>query len=276
MTLKPLLRAARPANAAMSFLAVLVGGLVVPSFTVGGTPDLVLAGAIAALVLAGGNVVNDLFDLDIDRVNRPDRPLPSGNLSIRSAKLASAALLGSSLLGALVNPVVLAVAAFNATLLYAYSWKLKGIPLAGNAAVAYLVGSAFLFGGAAVGGLLEAVPLFLLAFLATLGREIAKDVEDLPGDRGHVHTLATRHGPGTPSTAAAAALVLAVAVSPLPYLLDVMGTYFLPLAAAADIVLLAAAARLLRERSVEGAARAQRTVKLGMALALLAFFAGAV
>lgn len=276
MTLRALLEAARPVNAAMALVAVVVGGLVVPSFSPGAAPALLAASLVAALVTAGGNVVNDVFDLEIDRVNRPDRPIPSGRLPLPAAKAASALLLGSALLGALVNTVVLGIALFNAGLLALYSYRLKGVPLAGNAAVAYLVASTFLFGGAAVGGPVEAVPLFLLASLATLGREVAKDVEDRPGDLGRAETLATEFGVARASGVAAAALILAAAVSPLPYLLGVLGPYYLPFAAAADAALLYAAAPLIRRPSVDAAARSQRRIKLGMLVALTGFFAGAL
>lgn len=276
MTLRALLEAARPVNAAMSLVAVVIGGLVVPSFSLSAAPDLALAGVVAALVAAGGNVVNDVFDLKIDRVNRPDRPIPSGRLPLPAAKAASVLLLGSALLGALVNAVVLGVAAFNAALLALYSYRLKGVPLAGNLSIAYLVGSTFLFGGAAVGGPVEAVPLFLLASLATLGREVAKDVEDRPGDLGHADTLATELGVRAASWAAAAPLLLAALVSPLPFLLDVLGLLYLPFAAAADAALLYATATLIRSPSVEAAARSQRWIKIGMLAALAGFFAGAL
>ena len=36
-----------------------------------------IAAFSAAAVTAGGNALNDLWDLEIDRVNHPDRPLPS-------------------------------------------------------------------------------------------------------------------------------------------------------------------------------------------------------
>lgn len=271
-----LAEAARPLNSVFAAVAVAAGGLIVPAFSAADAPGLLLAAGVALLVTAGGNVVNDLFDAEIDRVNRPGRPIPSGRLTERAAAAASAALLASSLLGALVNPVVLAIAVLNAAVLVAYSWRLKGIPLAGNAAVSYLVGSTFLFGGAAVGGALEALPLFLLAFLATLGREVVKDVEDLPGDRGRVSTLATELGPGRASLFGAAALAACVASSPLPFVAGVLSAWFLPFAAAADAALAYAAASLLRNPTVEEAGRAQRRVKLGMVLALAGFVAGAL
>ena len=42
----------------------------------------VLGAAMAALLNAGNNALNQIYDLDIDRVNKPKRPLPSGRLTI--------------------------------------------------------------------------------------------------------------------------------------------------------------------------------------------------
>lgn len=274
--LRAVVEAARPGNSAMAAVAVVVGGLVVPAFETGDTTPLAIAAAVAGAVTAGGNVVNDVFDVEIDAVNRPLRPIPSGRLPLRTGTAVSAALLSAALLGALVNGFVLAIAALNAIVLVLYSWRLKGVPLAGNAAVSYLVGSTFLFGGSAVGGPTESLPLFLLAFLATLGREVAKDVEDLPGDRGKVSTLATWMGPVEASRVAAALLLAAAASSPVPYLVGVIEAWYLPFAAAADLVLFASAWILVSEPGVSSAASAQRLVKLAMALALAGFVAGAL
>ncbi len=77
----------------------------------------------------------------------------------------------------------IAIAVINLLALLAYTEFFKGLPGVGNALVAYLVGSTFLFGGAAVGEIGPAIVLAVLAATATLTREIIKDVEDIDGDR---------------------------------------------------------------------------------------------
>ena len=44
-----------------------------------------LGSAMAALLNAGNNALNQIYDLEIDRVNKPRRPLPSGRLTIAQA-----------------------------------------------------------------------------------------------------------------------------------------------------------------------------------------------
>src|SRR5512139_1150182 len=58
----------RPHNMLASALAVVAGAVIA------GDPR-------AALVTGAGNILNDCFDLDVDRINKPRRPLPSGRIS---------------------------------------------------------------------------------------------------------------------------------------------------------------------------------------------------
>ena len=44
-----------------------------------------LAGISASLIAAAGYVINDYFDIKIDKINRPERPLASGEISVKSA-----------------------------------------------------------------------------------------------------------------------------------------------------------------------------------------------
>lgn len=66
--------------------------------------SLALAGhymplAMAAMAIyAGGIALNDVFDLEVDRVERPSRPLPSGRISTRFAAALGVGLLGLGLL----------------------------------------------------------------------------------------------------------------------------------------------------------------------------------
>ena len=120
------------------------------------------------MITGAGNVVNDYYDREIDAVNRPKRPIPSGRISPKSALNYSLILFAAGcLLAALVNQLCLLVAAFNSAILFFYARNLKTTPLAGNLCVAYLTGSTFLFGGATAGqvGLLaNEVPFLALLF----------------------------------------------------------------------------------------------------------------
>jgi 4-hydroxybenzoate polyprenyltransferase len=51
--------------------------------------------ASSICLYAGGVVLNDVFDLDLDRVERPERPLPSGRVTLRAATTMGAGLLAA-------------------------------------------------------------------------------------------------------------------------------------------------------------------------------------
>jgi geranylgeranylglycerol-phosphate geranylgeranyltransferase len=262
----------RPANAVAAGVLTFTG-----SFVAGGAlarPAAVLAAVLATVFATGaGNAVNDYFDRDIDRINRPDRPIPRGAVTARGALAFSALLFLGAVVTAVTLPVVaLAIAVANLLALVAYTKLFKGLPAVGNVVVAYLTGSTFLFGGAAVGRPLGAVVLFALSALATLSRELIKDVEDVAGDREEgLRTLPIVVGERPTLVLATAVLGLAVAASAVPFLTGTFGLVYLAIVVPADALMLAAAVR-----SFENPGRSQRRLKRAMFLAAGAFVAGRV
>jgi geranylgeranylglycerol-phosphate geranylgeranyltransferase len=259
----------RPGNAVVGGVGALVGGYL------GGTLGFA-AGAAAAATMLGtgaGNAVNDYYDAEIDAVNNPERPIPSGRLSrLGAAFLAVLLFLGALALTVLfLPPLAVAIGVFNLFLLVGYSSHLKRMPLVGNVAVAYLTGSAFLFGGAAVGGVEFAVVLFALAALTNLGREIVKDVEDLEGDSAEgARTLPVVYGERSALAVASVAVVAGVVLSPLPYIFfEEFGTEYLVALAAADAVFLEGT-----RRSWKTPSKGQKILKAAMVIALVAFVVG--
>lgn len=258
----------RPGNAIAAGALTFVGTLVA------GDPFSAAAGAaVAATVLAtgAGMGINDYFDREIDAINRPERPIPSGALSPRAAVVESALLFAAAVALALVLPVLaIAIALVNLVALVTYTKLFKGRPGVGNALVAFLGGSTFLFGGAAVGNVEATLVLFLLAAFATLGREIVKDVEDMRGDRAEgLHTLPIAIGRPWALRLAGIALGIAVVASPLPYLAGTFGWAYLLVVVPAIAVMLVGLALSPRDPG-----RGQRLIKVGMYLAIGAFVAG--
>src|SRR5512137_2165578 len=224
------------------------------------------------LITGAGNAINDYYDREIDAINRPGRPLPSGRISPAAAWRYSLALfLAGSFLAGLVNSICLFLAAFNSLLLFFYARNLKAMPLSGNITVAFLTGSTFLFGGAAAGmqGLVANQVPFLLSFLVSMSREIAKDIEDMAGDlAGGARTLPILAGERLSRALAAAFALAAVALS----FLAPFGRGYLAVVAVADIFFLLSVKMILRG----DATGAQKALKKGMAVALVAFLAGAL
>jgi len=264
------LELARPVNAVAAGALTFVG-----AFVAGATPadTWPIGAAVTATVLAtaAGNAINDYFDREIDAINQPDRPIPSGAISPRGALAVSALWFVLAVVFALTLPILaIAIAVVNLLALISYTEVFKGTPGAGNALVAYLGGSTFLFGGAAVGDLGAAAVLFALAALATFTREVIKDVEDAEGDAAEgLTTLPLAIGERRAMTVGTAALVVAVLASPLPFVWGTFGPAYLALLVPADLVMLYAAYEGFSDPTA-----GQNHIKWGMFLAAAAFVVG--
>jgi len=269
-TARGLLELTRPVNTLAAGALTFIG-----AFVAGGAFDHATATAAAVgatwFATAGGNAVNDYFDRDIDRINDPERAIPRGAVSPRGALAFSVVLFAGATVLAVTLPVLaLAIAAVNLLGLVTYTQYFKGLPVAGNALVAYLGGSTFLFGAAAVGDPLAGAVLAVLAALSTFTREVIKDVQDVAGDREEgLRTLPVAIGERRALQLGAALLVVAVVASPLPYLAGTFGWWYLAAVVPADAVMLAAAAL-----SFSDPARGQGLLKAGQLLAAAAFVVG--
>jgi len=231
----------------------------------------VIAAVTTAFAVAAGNTINDYFDREIDAINQPDRPIPRGAVSPRGALAVAALWFAAAVaLAAALPPLALAIAAVNLVALVTYTTVFKGTPGLGNALVSYLVGSTFLFGGAAVGRPEAVVVLALLAALSTFAREVIKDVEDVVGDREEgLRTLPVAIGERRSLWIATGSLAVAVAASPLPYLTATFGAAYLLVVAVADAVMVYAC-----YESFSDPTAAQRRFKYGTFLAAVAFVVG--
>jgi len=262
----------RPVNAVAASALTAIGAFVAVGRV--DAPARVGAAVLATLLaVAAGNAINDYFDREVDAINNPERPIPRGAVSPRGALGFSVLLfLGAIVAAFALPPLAIAIAAVNLLALVGYTEVFKGTPGAGNALVAYLGGSTFLFGGAAVGNARAAVVLFLLAALSTFAREVIKDAEDLAGDAAEgLVTLPVAVGERRALWIGTAALAIAVLASPVPYLRGTFGLPYLAVVVPADSVMAYAAAV-----SFGDPARGQSLLKYGMFLAAVAFVVGRV
>ena len=262
----------RPLNCAMAAFAVFLGASIASgSFSA----DVALACVVAFLICGAGNVINDYYDYEIDRINAPHRPLPRGVISLSTAwRYALLLFAAGTALAALIGSAAFALAAFNSALLYAYAWRIKRAGgLGKNLTVSYLVASPFLYGGIAASKPGVTLIFVALAALANTSREIVKDIADIRGDRGECLTLPVRIGVRRSAYVAALFLIIAVLLSPLPYLMDILGTAYLPLVGIADAVFLYA---LFVSLKMSDATKSAKYIKVAMFIALLSFLAGAV
>lgn len=259
----------RPLNGLMTSVAVWIGSIVAGAQLVPAQP-VILAVISAFLISGAGMAINDYYDVEIDRINKPGRPLPSGKISLRTARTYSIVLflLGIAM-SYFINLYAFAVAVLVSAVLYAYAMKLKKMLLAGNMAVSALVGLSFVYGGLAVGSYFIPLLLALLAFLANMGREIYKSIEDVLGDHKYgANTLPIKFGVLKAKMMASVFIVLAVLFSFVPYFLGLFSQVYLFFVVIADIAFIAA--------TVAPARYSAKICKVAMNIALLAFFAASI
>ncbi len=273
-------RLLRPENDALMGLIVIVGAMVGGGGRLPPLREAIVGFIVGFALSASAMVLNDIADLEIDRVNEPARPLPSGEVGLREAWLAFAALSVIGLaLSALQGAPEALVAALSYVVAVTYDLKGKRYGLPGNAMVAFTGVSPILYGAVMVDGLGAVVWLeAAMIFLAMMGREVMKGVADVEGDMAHgVRTLAVTLGRRAAAAVSTGFFAAAVSLSPLPPLLGFVSplAYSVPVAAA-DVAFLAASAAALRSPSREVALRAKEVELAGYAVALIGFALGSL
>ncbi|MCZ7557722.1 MAG: geranylgeranylglycerol-phosphate geranylgeranyltransferase [Bacteroidia bacterium] len=267
----------RPLNAMVTVLAILSVGILATG-TWWSSTAMLLAAVSAALIGSAGNIINDVFDRGIDRINKPRRAIASGMVS-PGAGMVWAAICGlvGVLLGSILGPGAFAIALGSVLLLFLYSAMLKRIPIVGNLVVGLVTGAAFLYGGVAAGAPFAGVVPAFFACAVNIGREIIKDVEDMPGDQAGGHrTLPLLIG-AQPSLRLAGILLFATAVATvLPWTLRQFTFWYLPLVFLVDALILAAVLPLTRTTEPAVLRRSSILLKLGMVAGIVAFTAGSL
>jgi geranylgeranylglycerol-phosphate geranylgeranyltransferase len=277
MSLAGLFTITRPLNAVTAGLAAVVAYLIATGTVI---PATILLLVVVTLVTAAGNVINDYFDVAIDRVNRPDRPIPSGQVRLPAARAYAVTLfLAAIFVSLFTNELCIAIAVINSILLILYAARLKRTPLLGNIAVSYLAASMFLFGGAFEGprGLFHVIPFAVMTFFAMLARELVKDAEDVEGDRASgAFTLPVRCGFTVTLFLALVCALLGIASSLVPYLW--WGSWYIFGILMVDGIILYACIKALRYPTPEGikASGASLLLKAGMFASLVVFTVSAV
>ena len=164
------------------------------AFAIGGIPNrdisrLVLAMLFCVLGLAGINSINQVFDLDIDKINKPHRPLPSGHMSTGQVTSIS---MGFILAAAFIVPFLgdvfffIGMAGLGLGMLYnvPFSNVRKNI-VTGSVTVAFGYSIMMLLVGWSVFQPLSTLPLwiFLLIFFHDSMIVVGKDMGDYRGDK---------------------------------------------------------------------------------------------
>jgi geranylgeranylglycerol-phosphate geranylgeranyltransferase len=237
-----------------------------------------LAFVLGFFLSSSALIFNDYFDLEVDRINAPQRPLPSGLLSTMDVVALGVftAMIG---LGAawILSPAVFGLSLLTWLVGYLYNWKLKTAGIWGNLMVSLSVAMTFLVGAASVG---QANSLLVwvfasIAFSFNLGEEIAADAMDMEGDRQRgSKSLAILKGKQSALLISTLLFGLVIVLSLLPILLGEVGfAYLLPISIM-DILIIYFVFKLLSSLTRADGRRAIRGLYISASLGLFAFLLG--
>jgi len=248
----------------------------------GGTsPDAIVVPVLSILLIAiSAYMLNDIFDLGVDRVSSPDRPLPSGMLSVREVLVVVfACLAGGAFLASLGSPFSFSVALILIFLVFAYSAPplrfrrflvAPYLTIASFACLSFLMGSGFVAGQPQTRLILGS----LLVFSYATGSCMVKEFKDIEGDsRDGVQSLPVYLGLDR-AVAVTLPIYLAVCLLVLPffYLFD-LGPLFLVSFAAVFLAKVKTSYDLLQDPS--DMARRTRILGVEVVSTILLFLAAA-
>jgi geranylgeranylglycerol-phosphate geranylgeranyltransferase len=266
----------RPPNTIMIGLGVVIGEAIGLG-KLPGIREAVFGFLTASLMMAGTMVANDVYDVEIDRVNSPLRPLPSGTVKTREAVILGAALSVAAVgFSALLGLWTLLTALLALALMAYYNTRGKKTGLIGNAVVSFNVALPFFYGGLVVSSIRPLLFIFsVVAFLANFAREVAKGIADVRGDSlRQVRTLAVVRGTRVAALASAGLFVAAVMLSFLPPFLERISWLYFPPVIVADVGFLYSAYRLVGNQTPENIRAVKGHVLLWMLLGLVGFLLG--
>ena len=173
----------RPLNVFLGGLTILISSLIIKYE--GPAISVILPVFVVMFFTIGANTLNDYFDYEIDKINRPDRAISSGLVLRNHALILS---LFSLVVGVLIalrlnkDSQLLSIGV-SLPLIIAYNVKLKNYPLIGNIIVSLILAMSFIYAGLVFEKTEPLIIPALLAFGLTLIREIVKDLADIKGDK---------------------------------------------------------------------------------------------
>lgn len=283
--LKHFIRIIRPKNSIMIGLAVIIGIILTD-------PRQILSirtmyGFLTGFFISSYSmIVNDIYDIEVDRVNNMDRPLAKGYITIKSAWAYSIILLFTGLLFAYFTSVLgLLIATLFAFISWLYNFSLKKHGIIGNFTVAVSTIIPYVYGNVIISynGLHDFIgnPALLspavywfsiVSFFAVTGREVIKTISDIEGDkiRG-VQSVAIKFGTEKAAKIGSIFFISAIACTMGPYIFKQMGEIYLLAVMVPDTIFIYLVYSILKNNSRENALRVKRIALNGMLIGFLSF-----
>lgn len=274
--MNPYIALTRPGNVVLTAVAVVAGSFIAAGDSIlDFQVEIVIASLAAMMLVGGGNALNDYNDRESDKENHPNRPIPAGLINADEALVYSRILLSVGLLivlFGLANKLPFIIALIGTVTLISYENNLKALGLSGNMAVGFMSGAVFLYAGMVVNDPGPTLWMFGLAFLATVAREIVKDIQDLEGDTDRL-TLPARIGITKSLFFAGTLLVVAWSLSftAITQFSGIASNAYAIGVSIANVIMLVGFQNARNGDYFSG----QKKIKQGMGVAMLAFIAAA-
>jgi geranylgeranylglycerol-phosphate geranylgeranyltransferase len=271
----------RPVNCIMMSIAILIGAILGGVKIIPSSMDVLVYGIITGFLMTGSAMaINDYYDREIDAINEPMRPIPSGAVSPTEALIITAVLSAIGLIASWkINTISLGVAIYAWVAMVVYSTIGKKTGLPGNLIVSSCIALPFIYGEIISGGVRLGTSLIfgLIAFLANTGREVTKGIVDIDGDTAlGINTVAVKHGEKTAAWVSMIFYLSAVLTSVVPLLMNVVSLWYVPLVFITDIGLLFLSVSLLKNPNREYARKVKNRVLMLMLCGLIGFMLGSL
>jgi geranylgeranylglycerol-phosphate geranylgeranyltransferase len=252
--IKGLIELLRPELPFAAGICVIIGEII----TLGNLPSLseLFLGFMWGFFLSGSAMIlNDFFDIEVDKVNAPNRPLPSGLISSSTAIVFTIIITLLGLVASFfINRVAILLYIIFWVIGFLYNWKLKEKRLLGNLFVSSSVAITIILGGVVVGNPWnKAVVIFsTMLFIFDLGEEIAADAMDIEGDKKrNIKSIAILMGREKALYISFLLFIIYVVLSFLPVILGLFGISYLIVISLTNIMILFWGIKLIKSQTIK-------------------------
>ena len=275
----------RVENSLTGLIGVVIGAVVVNGIDFSLSDAMIVSffGLSVMFFMFSWNAYNDITDIETDRLNRPDRPLPSGKISSSSAMIG---LIGTMVLSivsllaglwklssegetdSIISSVVIWAAAILLLILYegvSDIRRLKHSGLIGNFCIAVAIGMDVVFGASGLGSPTDQKVLALagMAVSFSLAREVIKDIEDIHGDFDRV-TFPKKVGIENARSVAWLLTLLAVVLLFAPFMFGIFPLHHILFVAPGGFLLMLVKSKLFLEEDRAAQYLIKRALQISM------------
>ena len=269
----------RPVNSVMVGIAIIVGAVITGGVNIFNNFTVLAYSFLSGFSLTGASMaINDYYDREIDAINEPKRPVPSGRISPDSAVIFTIILSVIGLASSWqISLSAFIVALFAWVVMMVYSMWGKKTGFLGNLMVSSCIALPFVYGGLLSEKLWASLSFSLLAFLSNTGREITKGIVDIQGDKAAgIRTIAVTRGATRAADIATLFFIAAVASSVIPVYLNLVSFWYIPFVLSTDIGLIASSYQIIADPSRETSRKIKNRILYLMIIGLLGFTAGSL